>query len=75
MKNLEARFAEVERRVKALVAENRALHGRIRELEGELAQAQRAVREQENEHGKKLRIREKVEGMLKELEFMSGERQ
>ena len=74
MKNLDARFAEVERRVKALLAENHALRGRVTELEDELERTRRSAREYENIHGKRLRIREKVERMLKDLEAVSADR-
>jgi dynactin complex subunit len=72
VKNPEGTFAEVERRVRSIVAENRSLRGRIRELEGELERLRRDGREYESFRGKKIRVREKVERMLKELEAVAG---
>lgn len=72
MKDTEGTFTEVERRVRAIVAENRTLRGRIRELEDELERLRRDGREYENFHGKRIRVREKVERMLKELEAAGG---
>lgn len=65
---LEARFSVIEKRVEALVAENKGLKARMSELEEELAQAKREARELEHFHGKKLHIREKIERVLQQLE-------
>lgn len=72
MKDTEGTFTEVERRVRAIVAENRTLRGRVRELEDELERLRRDGREYENFHGKRIRVREKVERILKELEAVAG---
>jgi chromosome segregation ATPase len=70
LKDLEERFAEVEKRVKALVTENRNLTGRIRELEQELAEVRQEAQKFNNLHGKQLHIREKVERVLHSLESL-----
>lgn len=75
MKDLEAGFAEVEKRVKALNAENSALRGRVRELEQELAQARRESRDLEHFHGKRMHIKEKVERILNTLEAIEAKKE
>lgn len=73
MKDLETRFAEVERRVKTLIADNAGLKKRVSELEQELEQARSESHELQNFHGKRLHIREKIERVLQSLEGI-GER-
>lgn len=68
MNNLEAYFSEIEKRVQALVAENKGLKARLNELEKELAQAKRETLELEHFQGEKLHIREKIERVLQQLE-------
>jgi predicted nucleic acid-binding Zn-ribbon protein len=68
MKDLEAKFAEVEKRIQALVTENKGLAGRVRELEHELAQARREAQELQNFHGKRMHIKEKIERILQSME-------
>ena len=68
MKDLEAGFAKVEKRVKTLIADNAVLRKRLAELEQELAQARQESEELENFHGKRLHIREKIERILHSLE-------
>ena len=68
MKDIETRFAEVEKRVAALVDVNKDLKKRIRELEQELARARQESQEFENFHGKRIHIREKIERILHTLE-------
>ena len=70
MNDLEERFVEVEKRVKALVTENRTLKGRIRELEQELVEVRQEAQQFSNLHGKQLHIREKVERVLHSLESL-----
>ena len=70
MKDLEAKFTEIEKRVAVFVRENKALKARVRELEKELAEARRISNELENSHGKQMHIREKVERVLHSLEAM-----
>jgi len=70
LKDLEARFTEIEKRVGVFVRENEAMKARVRELEKELAEARRISNELENSHGKQMRIREKVERVLQSLEAM-----
>ena len=68
MTDLEEKFIEVEKRVKALVEENRDLAKRVSGLERELSQARRESRELEEFHGKKTHLREKIERILRSLE-------
>ena len=75
MKDLETKFAEVEKRIGALVAENKVLMGRVRELEHELTHARREAQELQNLHGKKMHIREKVERILHSLETAEGSKE
>ena len=70
MNDLEAGFAEIEKRVRTLVAENKKLKKRIVDLEGDLVQTRRAARELEHFHGKKMHIREKIERILSTLEAL-----
>jgi hypothetical protein len=65
---LETGFRKVEERVSALREENAALKERVRALEGELAEARRAAQDSGRFHGEKLRMREKIEKIMKELE-------
>jgi chromosome segregation ATPase len=71
LKDLEDRFAEIEKRVRALVTENKSFRGRIKELEHELAQARREAQDRELFNGKKLHIKEKVERILQSLETVN----
>ncbi len=68
MKDLEDRFALVEKRVQAIVEHNRSLAARVRELERELAQARREAQELAHVHVAKLHIREKIENILHAIE-------
>ncbi len=68
MKDLESRFAEIEKRVRALAAEKKALAGRVRELEQELVLARREALEMQHFRSKRMHIREKVERILNALE-------
>lgn len=71
LKDLEDRFAEIEKRVRTLVTENKSFRGRIKELEHELAQARREAQDRELFNGKKLHIKEKVERILQSLETVN----
>jgi chromosome segregation ATPase len=68
VKNLEEKFAEIERRVKALVDENRSHKKRVRELEKELSQTRHVAQRSVKIHDKQLHLRERVEKILKDLE-------
>jgi cell division septum initiation protein DivIVA len=68
VKNLEEKFTEIERRVKALVDENRSHKKRVRELEKELSQTRHAAQRSVKIHDKQLHLRERVEKILKDLE-------
>jgi chromosome segregation ATPase len=68
MKNLEDRFAEIERRVKALVAENRSSKKRIRELEKELSLKRHEAQKSVQFHDQQIHLKSRVEKILKDLE-------
>ena len=70
VKRIEAAFTIVEKRVKALVTENRGLKKRVRELEGELAEARRSSQDLEHLNSRRMHIREKVERVLQSLEAL-----
>ena len=68
MKNLEEKFAEIERRVKALVAENRSHKKRVKELEKELNLTRHDAKKSAQFHDQQLHLRERIEKILKDLE-------
>jgi tetrahydromethanopterin S-methyltransferase subunit G len=72
--DLEKKFAEIEKRVTALAAENRGLKIRVSELEGELSRALIEARDLDEAHAKQTRIREKVEYILAALENAGGKK-
>lgn len=65
---IEEQFAEAERRVRAVVAENAELRSRLAGLEGELARLRREVQDLQHFHGKRMHVREKIERILQQLE-------
>jgi chromosome segregation ATPase len=73
VKELETQFAEVEKRVRSLVADNGSLRKRVAELERELARARAEAGDARDVQGKQARIREKVEHVLRSLQSL-GER-
>ncbi len=75
MKALTDRFAEVEKRVKSLVAENAELRHRASALEQELASARAELQGMGELRGRKLEIREKIERALRALEEAGGQKQ
>jgi cell division septum initiation protein DivIVA len=74
LKDLEKKFSEVEKRVKAIVTENHALRSRIKELDKEIKQARREVHSSELFQGKQLQVREKIERVLKTLDALAEKR-
>jgi chromosome segregation ATPase len=68
VKDLAAKFTEVERRVRRLVDENGRLRGRVRELEQLLADARRDAEDLETLQGRRAQVREKLARVLKMLE-------
>ena len=75
MNDWETRFAEVERRVKVLVADNGSLRKRVAELERELARARAEAGTVRDAEGKQARIREKVEQVLRSLESLEEQKE
>jgi cell division septum initiation protein DivIVA len=68
MSNLAEKFAEIERRVKTLVAENHSHQKRVKELEKELNQTRHVAQKSVKVHDKQVQLRERVEKILKDLE-------
>jgi septal ring factor EnvC (AmiA/AmiB activator) len=74
LKDLEEKFSEVEKRVKALVSENKDLRKRVAALERELAAVRREAQEHAGFSGKKMHVREKIERVLQALEAVGGKK-
>ncbi len=70
MNDLVARFAEVEKRVRALAAENHRLYDRVRELEVDLGRASEGAREAETLRDRKEQVRDRLKRLLRVLEAM-----
>ena len=68
MKDLGLRFGEVEKRVRALVEENSRLRGRVNELESELEQVGKHVREVESLRSRKAQVQDRLKRLLHLLE-------
>jgi len=68
VKDLDDRFAEIDKRVKLLVTQNKDLKSRIKELDLKLMQVQREAQQVEHFHGGKMHIKEKIERILHTLE-------
>ncbi len=74
MNELEARFAEVEKRVKNLVTDNRSLRKRVADLEQELARARHEAGDVRDFQSRQARIKEKIEHVLLSLESIGGKK-
>jgi regulator of replication initiation timing len=77
VKELGARFSEVERRVRALVEENERLRGRVRDLEEELGRMSEGAREAEVLRARKAQVQDRLQRLLRLLEAVEtkdGER-
>lgn len=70
---IEEQFAEAEKRVRAVVAENAALRSQVGEMEQELARLRREVQDLQHFHGKRMHVREKIERILQQLDEAGGE--
>lgn len=68
MQDIEAKFAEIEKRVKSLLAQNSALRERVRGLERELADTRSQALDRDLLQGRELQIRQKIERILNTLE-------
>jgi chromosome segregation ATPase len=66
--DLEGRFAEVERRVRAIARENAGLRRKISELEGELDRSRREATELGVLKEERGLLREKIERILRAFE-------
>jgi predicted nucleic acid-binding Zn-ribbon protein len=67
-KDLEEQFGVIERRIKAITSENRALTERIAELEREIAGARKDAQTREHVSGITGQVRERIEKVLLSLE-------
>jgi len=70
VKDLASRFSEVERRVRALVAENRALRAQVRELTRERNAVGAQARDAEALQERTTRVRERLQRLLARLESL-----
>ena len=68
MKELGPRFAELEKRVRALVEENARLRGRVRELEEEQGRLGDVARESETLRARKAQVQDRLKRLLHLLE-------
>ena len=68
VKELGSRFAEVERRVRALVAENLGLRARLRELEDERGRLGEAARDSDALRANKSQVQDRLKRLLRLLE-------
>ena len=68
MKELGSRFAEVERRVRALVTENQGLRARVRELEDERGRLGEAARDSDALRANKSQVQDRLKRLLRLLE-------
>ncbi len=75
MNDLETRFAEVEKRVRSLAADNSTLRKRVAELERELARSRVDASDVRDFQTKQARIREKVEQVLHSLESLGEKKE
>jgi TolA-binding protein len=73
VKDLAARFAEVEQRVLVVVEENGQLRGRVQELERELASARDSVNELERHRERQAQVRDRLERILKALDAITAD--
>jgi chromosome segregation ATPase len=74
LKDLDDKFGELERRVRALMAHNKSLAARIGELEQELLSVRREVKVAEHRHGKNQQIRDKIENILRALDSINAKK-
>lgn len=75
MAGLTERFAEVEQRVRALVADNQRFRGRVQELERELDAARRGLHDLEQLQAQRTQLRERLERVLALLESLKTRNQ
>ncbi len=68
MKDLAARFAEVEQRVRALVAERESLRERIRELEADLDRVRQEAQDAHRLRASRAQVQERLTRLLRALE-------
>jgi predicted nuclease with TOPRIM domain len=68
VKELGSRFSEVERRVRALVAENEGLRARVRELEAERNMLGEAARDSDALRANKSQVQDRLKRLLRLLE-------
>ncbi len=74
MSDLADKFAEIEKRIKTLVEENRSHKKRVRELEKELSQTRNFAQKSVKVHDKQVHLRERIEKILKDLEGVENKK-
>jgi hypothetical protein len=72
VKELGSRFAEVERRVRALVAENQGLRERVRELEEEQGRLGEAARDSDALRANRTQVQDRLKRLLRLLESVEA---
>ena len=68
MRELGARFSEVENRVRALVEENARLRSRVSELEADLGRVSEGVRDSEALRVRQAQVQDRLKRLLRLLE-------
>ena len=68
MRELGARFSEVENRVRALVEENARLRSRVSELEADLGRVSEGVRDAEALRVRQAQVQDRLKRLLRLLE-------
>ncbi len=75
MQDIHAKFTEIEKRVRSLVAENSDLRERLRALERELAETKSQAHDRDRLQGREQQIRRRIEGILRALEAAGAKEQ
>jgi hypothetical protein len=71
-RDIEEQFGIIERRVKTMRAENRALKERIAELERDITEAKKVAQTREHISGVTGEVRERIEKVLQSLETIGA---
>lgn len=70
MKEILARFAEMDKRVRALVEENVRLHEKVRELEEDLDRASKGAHEADALRARKEQVQDRLKRLLHVLDAL-----
>ena len=74
VKDMVARFAEVEKRVRALAEENQGLREKVHALEEELGRASEGAREAESLRARREQVRDRLKRLLRVLETIESQK-